>query len=96
MSDTTVDPDKLKQYSFQLFTKLEGAVTSGMVHLGDRYTPLKIGGKISTSPRRAPRPGSARSYFVQRDWKQACQSRPRFGVWMAHPGAQYLPVNLTR
>jgi 2-polyprenyl-3-methyl-5-hydroxy-6-metoxy-1,4-benzoquinol methylase len=32
----TIDPDKLKQYSFQLFTKLEGAVTSGMVHLGDQ------------------------------------------------------------
>ncbi len=30
------DPDRLKQYSFGLFTKLEGAVTSGMVHLGDR------------------------------------------------------------
>ena len=30
------DPDKLKLYAFTLFTKLEGAVTSGMVHLGDR------------------------------------------------------------
>lgn len=29
------DPDKLKLYSFHLFTKLEGAVTAGMVHLGD-------------------------------------------------------------
>jgi len=30
------DPDRLRQYAFTLFTKLEGAVTSGMVHLGDR------------------------------------------------------------
>ena len=30
-----VDPDKLKLFSFLLFTKLEGAVTSAMVHLGD-------------------------------------------------------------
>lgn len=30
------DPDKLKQFSFLLFSKLEGAVTSGMVHLGDK------------------------------------------------------------
>ncbi len=30
------DPDALKRYAFNLFTKLEGAVTSGMVHLGDR------------------------------------------------------------
>ncbi len=36
MTDTATDPDKLKLYSFQLFTKLEGAITSGLVHLGDR------------------------------------------------------------
>jgi len=29
-----VDPDRLKAYSFLLFSKLEGAVTAGMVHLG--------------------------------------------------------------
>lgn len=33
---SAVDPDKLKLFSFLLFTKLEGAVTSGMVHLGDQ------------------------------------------------------------
>ena len=32
----TVDPDKLKQFSFLLFSKLDGAVTSAMVHLGDQ------------------------------------------------------------
>ncbi|MBI5088368.1 MAG: class I SAM-dependent methyltransferase, partial [Actinobacteria bacterium] len=31
-----IDPDRLKAYSFQLFGKLEGAVTAGMVHLGDQ------------------------------------------------------------
>lgn len=31
-----IDADKLKLYSFLLYTKLEGAVTAGMVHLGDR------------------------------------------------------------
>ena len=31
-----LDPDKLKLFSFLLFSKLEGAVTSGMVHLGDQ------------------------------------------------------------
>lgn len=31
-----MDPDKLKLFSFVLFSKLEGAVTSGMVHLGDQ------------------------------------------------------------
>ena len=33
---SALDPDKLKMFSFLLFTKLEGAVTSGMVHLGDQ------------------------------------------------------------
>ena len=31
-----LDPDALKQYQFLVFSKLEGAVTSGMIHLGDR------------------------------------------------------------
>jgi 2-polyprenyl-3-methyl-5-hydroxy-6-metoxy-1,4-benzoquinol methylase len=31
-----LDPDALKLYSFQVFTKLDGAVTAGMIHLGDR------------------------------------------------------------
>ena len=30
------DPDALKLYSFQVFTKLDGAVTAGMIHLGDK------------------------------------------------------------
>jgi SAM-dependent methyltransferase len=31
-----VDPQKLRLFSFLVFSKLEGAVTSGMIHLGDR------------------------------------------------------------
>lgn len=31
-----IDPDKLKMFSFQIFTQLSGAVTAGMIHLGDR------------------------------------------------------------
>ena len=30
------DPDALKMFSFTVFSKLEGAVTAGMIHLGDR------------------------------------------------------------
>ena len=33
---TEIDADRLKQYQFLVFSKLEGAVTAGMVHLGDR------------------------------------------------------------
>ena len=32
----TADPDLVKLYAFQVFSKLEGAVTAGMIHLGDR------------------------------------------------------------
>ena len=39
----TINDDALKMFSFQLFSKLEGAVTAGMIHLGDQlglYTVL--------------------------------------------------------
>ena len=32
----TIDPDALKMMSFTVFSKLEGAVTAGMIHLGDQ------------------------------------------------------------
>jgi 2-polyprenyl-3-methyl-5-hydroxy-6-metoxy-1,4-benzoquinol methylase len=35
-SHSEIDPDKLKMFSFVVFSKLEGAVTAGMIHLGDR------------------------------------------------------------
>lgn len=31
-----IDPDRLKMFSFNVFTQLSGAVTAGMIHLGDR------------------------------------------------------------
>ncbi len=33
---TTIDPDALKRFQFLVFTKLEGAITAGMIHLGDQ------------------------------------------------------------
>ena len=33
---TEVDPDRLKRFGFGVFTQLSGAVTAGMIHLGDR------------------------------------------------------------
>lgn len=36
MNETDLDPNLLKMYQFLVFTKLEGAVTAGMIHLGDR------------------------------------------------------------
>jgi 2-polyprenyl-3-methyl-5-hydroxy-6-metoxy-1,4-benzoquinol methylase len=34
-SPQSIDPDLVKLFSFQIFSKLEGAVTAGMIHLGD-------------------------------------------------------------
>ena len=36
MTDVPVDPDRLKLYSFNVFNQLSGAVTAGMIHLGDK------------------------------------------------------------
>lgn len=60
MSDTDVfsgterhiDPDRLKMFSFGVFTQLSGAVTAGMIHLGDKlglFSALAaIGGPATT------------------------------------------------
>ena len=53
-----VDPDKLKLFSYQLFMKLEGAVTAGMIHLGDQlglYTAMKLAGHPLSSEELAAR-----------------------------------------
>jgi SAM-dependent methyltransferase len=54
------DPDRLKQFSFLVFSKLEGAVTAGMVHLGDRlglYRLLAAADHPLTSAKLAERAG---------------------------------------
>lgn len=47
------DPDKLKMFGFNVFTQLSGAVTAGMIHLGDRlglFAALaEAGGPITTT-----------------------------------------------
>ena len=47
-----LDPDALAMFSFQVFSKLEGAVTAGMIHLGDRlglYVAMREAGRPLTS-----------------------------------------------
>jgi 2-polyprenyl-3-methyl-5-hydroxy-6-metoxy-1,4-benzoquinol methylase len=54
----TIDADALKSYSFTLFSKLEGAVTAMMIHLGDRlglYKALAAAGEPVTSAELAAR-----------------------------------------
>ena len=52
------DPDRLKLYSFLVFQKLEGALTAGMIHLGDRlglYRALADAGSALTTAELAAR-----------------------------------------
>jgi len=47
----SLDPDALKQFQFLVFTKLEGAITAGLIHLGDKlglYRALADGGPLTT------------------------------------------------
>jgi len=58
MTDLAVDPDLLKLYSFNVFTQLSGAVTAGMIHLGDRlglYAALATAGGPLTADELAAR-----------------------------------------
>lgn len=55
-----INPDALKMFSFVVFSKLEGAVTAGMIHLGDRlglYTTLAEKPEGETSSSLASRAG---------------------------------------
>ena len=58
MTDVVVDPDRVKLYSFNVFTQLSGAVTAGMIHLGDRlglYSALAAAGDPLTADELAAR-----------------------------------------
>lgn len=55
-----LNPDALKMFSFVVFSKLEGAVTSGMIHLGDHlglYDTLASSDEGETSASLAQRAG---------------------------------------
>lgn len=57
-SNEAINPDALKMFSFTIFSKLEGAVTAGMIHLGDRlglYTAMAAQPKGDTSASLASR-----------------------------------------
>ena len=60
MTDVPVDPDRLKLYSFNVFNQLSGAVTAGMIHLGDKlgiFTALAASAEPLTADELAERCG---------------------------------------
>jgi len=73
-AQTPIDPEKLGLFSFQLFSKLEGAVTAGMVHLGDRlglYTAMRAAGSPVTSGQLAEATGLHERWVREWAYNQA-------------------------
>jgi 2-polyprenyl-3-methyl-5-hydroxy-6-metoxy-1,4-benzoquinol methylase len=66
---TQIDPDRLRAVQFNVFSKLDGAVTAGMIHLGDRlglYRALAASDAPLTSAELAERAGLAERWV--REW----------------------------
>jgi len=66
-----IDPDRMKEFAKHVFGKLEGAMTSAMIHLGDRlglYRAL-AGGEALTSEELAARTGLDERWV--REWLHA-------------------------
>jgi 2-polyprenyl-3-methyl-5-hydroxy-6-metoxy-1,4-benzoquinol methylase len=70
----TIDPDKLKLYSFELFSTLDGAVTAGMIHLGDQlglYAAMKAAGRPLTTAELAEHAGLHERWVREWAYNQA-------------------------
>ncbi|HEX2784473.1 MAG TPA: class I SAM-dependent methyltransferase [Ilumatobacteraceae bacterium] len=73
-SESAADADKLKLYAFQLFSKLDGAVTAGMVHLGDQlglYRAMKRAGTPLTTTELAQEAGLHERWVREWAYNQA-------------------------
>jgi 2-polyprenyl-3-methyl-5-hydroxy-6-metoxy-1,4-benzoquinol methylase len=73
-ADEGPSPERLKQFSLLLFSKLEGAVTAGMVHLGDQlglYRAMKQAGVALTSTELAERTGLHERWVREWAYNQA-------------------------
>ncbi len=72
--ESVADADKLKLYAFQLFSKLDGAVTAGMVHLGDQlglYRAMKRAGAPLTTTELANEAGLHERWVREWAYNQA-------------------------
>jgi len=68
------DPDRLKLFSFSVFTQLSGAVTAGMIHLGDRlglYSALAAADEPVTTAELADRTGLDERWVREWAYNQA-------------------------
>jgi 2-polyprenyl-3-methyl-5-hydroxy-6-metoxy-1,4-benzoquinol methylase len=85
---TDIDLDRLKLFSFQVFSKLEGAMTAGMIHLGDRlglYETMRAEGRPLTSAELAAASGFDERWV--REWLHN-QAAANILGWEGEPGAE--------
>jgi SAM-dependent methyltransferase len=84
-----MDPDKLRMFSFLVFSKLEGAVTSGMIHLGDKlglYRAMREAATPLRSSELAERTGLHERWVREWAYNQAaariidCDHEERFSL----------------
>jgi 2-polyprenyl-3-methyl-5-hydroxy-6-metoxy-1,4-benzoquinol methylase len=69
-----IDPDRLRAVQFAVFSKLDGAVTAGMIHLGDRlglYRALASSDRPLTSTELAERSGLNERWVREWAYNQA-------------------------
>ncbi len=68
------DPDKLKMFAFNVFSQLSGAVTAGMIHLGDKlglFTALADADAAITTTELAARTGLSERWVREWAYNQA-------------------------
>ena len=100
MPEPAADREALQRFSLLVFSKLEGAVTAGMIHLGDRlglYRTLADAGGALTSRELAERSGmderwvrewaynQAAAHLIEADDEERLSLRPEAEVVLATP-----------
>ena len=85
------DPDRLKFYSFSVFTQLNGAVTAGMIHLGDKlglFGALAAADAPITTVELAERTGLDERWVREWAYNQAAAKLIAVDTDVATPGAE--------
>ena len=85
------DPDRLKFYSFSVFTQLNGAVTAGMIHLGDKlglFSALAAADAPVTTTDLAERTGLDERWVREWAYNQAAAKLIAVDTDVATPGAE--------
>ena len=85
------DPDRLKFYSFSVFTQLNGAVTAGMIHLGDKlglFGALAAADAPITTVDLAERTGLDERWVREWAYNQAAAKLIAVDTDVATPGAE--------